>query len=356
MKVLVVDDEASVRTYIREVLEENGYEVTTASGEEDSIKKFEADTYDVVLLDLVLKKGDSGVKILRLMKRTAPLVPVIIITGYASVDSAVETLKEGAYDYLVKPFKVDILLSTIRRAQEYRQLSLELEEKRRALADAKRRYQTLFEETSDAVVVFDEVGHMIDANTLAEKLLGYTREELLSLNIFDIFAKTDFEQVFPSVVSDYSAYFEIELKRKDGTTLTGEMSARSLYLDESRYIQAVIRDITQRKETELDLRRERDTSEKLLRTISEYVIQMLASLKGKLVDEDEAVLRGARAVLEDFPEVWARHTSHQVLDVVEHTADLIQDMCPDVRVKVDEPSFKEITVNPLLEFVLLGLI
>ena len=248
-KVLIVDDEPSIRSSLKMMLKDEGYTPTVASDGSEAIKKLESEEFDVVLLDLVMEPV-GGIEVLKALHERWHMCAVVVMTGFATIESAVSTLKLGAYDYLLKPFKPDELFNTVRKAVEWRRLELELAVRGRQLKESRRRYQTLFEETSDAVVVFDRIGTIRDANTFATRLFGYSRDELLEMSFFDLYAEKDrytVEQVFPSVVGGYSAYFEIEFKRKSGSSIVGEMSARSMELDGERVFQVVIRDITNRK-------------------------------------------------------------------------------------------------------------
>ncbi|MGB9198557.1 MAG: response regulator, partial [Terriglobales bacterium] len=115
--VLVVDDEAlTLRTVSRGLVGE-GFEVFTAASGEDALKTFHEEKPPMVLLDIVLP-GIDGVEVLRQIKSTAPSTIVVMMSAYHMVDRAVEAMKLGAYDYLIKPFHLADLTATLRRASE----------------------------------------------------------------------------------------------------------------------------------------------------------------------------------------------------------------------------------------------
>jgi DNA-binding NtrC family response regulator len=124
-KILVVDDEIFIRENLERTLSLKGYEVAVAQNRHESIHMLNEGDVDLVLLDLNLGR-DSGIDILREMKEIDPEILVIIITGYGTVESAVEALKMGAYDYIKKPFKADALHLIVRLALETRSLKREL--------------------------------------------------------------------------------------------------------------------------------------------------------------------------------------------------------------------------------------
>jgi two-component system response regulator AtoC len=115
--ILVVDDEALTLKTIGRALQAEGYEVAVASSGEDAVKSFSQDHTDLVLLDVVLP-GIDGIEVLRQIRRLNPATVVLMMSAYHMVDRAVESMKLGAYDYLIKPFHITDLLNTIQRASE----------------------------------------------------------------------------------------------------------------------------------------------------------------------------------------------------------------------------------------------
>src|SRR5215471_7558575 len=113
--VLIVDDEQAMRLVLSTFLKRKGLQVSEASGVSQALQKIQQERYDVVVTDLKMDDG-SGVDVLRVVKKLTPNTPVIILTGYATILSAVETMKLGAFDYLTKPFEPDELLLTIHKA------------------------------------------------------------------------------------------------------------------------------------------------------------------------------------------------------------------------------------------------
>ncbi|MDM8539333.1 sigma-54 dependent transcriptional regulator, partial [Desulfobacterales bacterium HSG17] len=120
-KILVVDDESIIRENLERILKEEKYSVSSVDNGTDALAILETTDMDVVLLDLNLPDL-SGLDVLRKAKVLDPELMVIVITGYASVDSAVEALKLGAYDYIKKPFKADVIKLIVRLAFEAQQL------------------------------------------------------------------------------------------------------------------------------------------------------------------------------------------------------------------------------------------
>jgi signal transduction histidine kinase len=134
-RLLVIDDEQGIRDGCRRVLEPEGYRVETAGTIAAGKAAIAAGTFDLVLLDVMMPDG-KGIDLLATIQRRDPDMVTAIITGYATVELAVEALKEGAYDFISKPFSGDLLLLTVERGLEKRRLSLEARRVREAEAQA----------------------------------------------------------------------------------------------------------------------------------------------------------------------------------------------------------------------------
>src|SRR4030066_931016 len=123
-KILVADDEQSMREIIDIMLKKEGYKVSLASNGEEAVKFIDNDLFDLVLLDIRMPRLD-GIAALKRIKATAPETIVIMITAYASADTAIKAMKEGAYDYITKPFKVEEIKLIIKNALEKKNLQKE---------------------------------------------------------------------------------------------------------------------------------------------------------------------------------------------------------------------------------------
>ena len=123
-RILVVDDEEIVRLSCQRVLTEEGYEVQTRLSGPEALRLLAEELFDVAIVDLKMP-GMDGIEVLQAIKRDYPHIPVIMITGYATVESAVEAMKSGAFDYLPKPFTPDEVAVVVKKALETRSLMLE---------------------------------------------------------------------------------------------------------------------------------------------------------------------------------------------------------------------------------------
>ncbi len=114
-KVLIIDDDESMRIGCQQVLESGGFSFATAENGSQALEKIRQESFEVALLDLRMP-GMPGMEVLRRLKEESPNTAVIVITGYAAIDSAVEAIKLGAFDYLAKPFTPEALITRVERA------------------------------------------------------------------------------------------------------------------------------------------------------------------------------------------------------------------------------------------------
>jgi DNA-binding NtrC family response regulator len=122
--ILIIDDEKAIRKTLTEILAFEGHKIDEAVDGEEGLKKFTEKTYDVILCDIKMPKMD-GVEFLEKAKQQNPDIPIIMISGHGNIDTAVDAVKKGAYDYISKPPDLNRLLITIRNASEKQDLVVE---------------------------------------------------------------------------------------------------------------------------------------------------------------------------------------------------------------------------------------
>ncbi|MFH1138386.1 MAG: sigma-54 dependent transcriptional regulator [Pseudomonadota bacterium] len=115
--ILIVDDEPNMRTALFEALTRQGHAVDMAENGVEALEKFRKNTYDLVISDVRMPRLD-GMELLKEVKKVSPQTPVVIVSGYGTVECAVEAMREGAFDYILKPFSLDLIEETVDRALE----------------------------------------------------------------------------------------------------------------------------------------------------------------------------------------------------------------------------------------------
>src|SRR5919206_4330521 len=175
-RLLVVDDEENILLTISEVLRLEGHEVETAASGREAASLLDAGaSYDLILTDLHMDDGD-GLLLLEEVRRHSPLTIVVVLTGFAAVESAIAALRHGAYDYLTKPCIIAELIHTVARGIEHRRLLLSEREARKGLEELNRELEHRVEErTAELSRVNRE---LVEANRMKDIFLATLSHEL----------------------------------------------------------------------------------------------------------------------------------------------------------------------------------
>jgi DNA-binding NtrC family response regulator len=152
-KILIVDDQKSIRNTLKDILEYESHEVILAENGEEGIALFEKDKFDLVLCDIKMPNMD-GMEVLDIIMKKNQDIPVVMISGHGNIDTAVEAIKKGAYDFIEKPLDLNRLLVTIRNAQDRKDLVVETKV-------LKRKVSKTFEMIGDSEPI-QKVKEMID--------------------------------------------------------------------------------------------------------------------------------------------------------------------------------------------------
>jgi len=178
LTILVADDEVDIRDGAERILRRMGFRVLKAARGDEAQNMVEASRPDMVMLDLKMP-GKDGMEVLNFIRQMDARILVIIVTGFATVEAAIEAMKRGAYDFVPKPFEPDRLRIVVNRAAEKIRLSREAElleqEKRRTLLDLdteKSRIHTIIESLPDGVLVTNTLGQVVLMNPACKQLLG----------------------------------------------------------------------------------------------------------------------------------------------------------------------------------------
>lgn len=174
-RLLVVDDEESVAVTVSEVLKLEGFEVDTAQSGEEAAARLSEKSYDLVLTDLHMEGGD-GISVLEEVRRRSPLTISIVLTGFASLESAIAALRKGAYDYLVKPCLVEEMKLTVHRGLEHRRLMLAEQKARRSLERLNSELERRVQDRTASLKRLNE--ELIEANRAKDVFLATLSHEL----------------------------------------------------------------------------------------------------------------------------------------------------------------------------------
>ncbi|MDH3557184.1 MAG: sigma 54-interacting transcriptional regulator [Deltaproteobacteria bacterium] len=177
-RILVVDDEESIRFTFESFLSEQGFLVDCVENYDEAVAKFQEIDFDLIFADIILG-GKTGIDLMRVLRKTKPTTPVILITGVPSIDTAAEALRLGALDYIVKPVRQDALLR-----------ATDVALKHKALADEKESYRTnleaIFRSVRDGIITVDEGMSVTEMNDAAEKICGVQRSDIIGKPMYSV--------------------------------------------------------------------------------------------------------------------------------------------------------------------------
>ncbi|GAB4505217.1 MAG: hypothetical protein Fur0043_22120 [Anaerolineales bacterium] len=212
LKVLIVDDDPGLRASLADILALKGFEPLLAETGQAALEAARRDEIAVALIDLRLEDL-PGLEVLRRVKEISPSTECILLTGHASQDSAIQAIDAGAYSYLQKPFDIEQLLLTIRRAAEKRETA-------QALVRSEALFRTLTETAASAIFVY-QGEHFVYVNPATLALTGYSQDELLSMRFWDLI-HPDFRDLVRERGlarqrgEEVPSRYEFKILRKDG--------------------------------------------------------------------------------------------------------------------------------------------
>ncbi|MDR2550809.1 MAG: response regulator [Desulfobulbus sp.] len=236
LSLLVVDDEVHLCNSLAILLKAEGYRVNIAHSGQDALRQLQRGTYAAALVDMDLPDM-SGNHIAALIATDHPDTAIIILTGNATIDNAVESLRLGVYDFLRKPCPPDSLIRTIARSIQHKQLQ-------RDLRNSEKRFRQLAQATWEGIIIYDR-GELLLANNQLCKMFGYQESELLGRQIFDLLLDRNTIRLMNAPAeSDPIGPFEARGIRKDGATFPVEFRVKHIDYQGRQVQVAAIRDVT----------------------------------------------------------------------------------------------------------------
>jgi len=240
--ILLVDDEVRFGETLKQILSFYGYQVTIATSGLEAMSLLDNHAYDLALLDVELADM-YGYEVLDSLKENNRFLIPIMLTGNGTLDTAIQSLRKGVYDYLSKPVDSDLLLKTIEKALKQKQLE-------KALRSSEDRFKILADASWEAIAIHDH-GYLLEANQQFLKLFGYEKEELIHTNIL--------EKLFPShclidlnsrIMNGEVGFHESTGLKKNGTSFPIESNSRYMEYHDKMVRVCAIRDISTRVNAE----------------------------------------------------------------------------------------------------------
>jgi signal transduction histidine kinase len=253
VRLLVVDDEEGMREGMRRILERAGHSVDTAADGEAALRLLAGPAYDIALVDLKMP-GVDGFQVTRFVnERAADRTVVVIVSALATVEAAVEVVRHGAFDFLVKPFVPADLLAVVERAGRQRRLMAERETYLSELNSERTLSRQLIDSLRDGVIVLNVKGRPVLMNTRAEYLLGAKYREDLGLD--DLGLEGPARAMIEDVLAAHGGgeYHQVRLER--GETVLDIRATPWLRSGEKAGVIVQLGDVTEQARTESDKNR-----------------------------------------------------------------------------------------------------
>ena len=260
LRVLVVDDSADDAELLVDTLRRGGFEPACAVVDSPAAMRsaLERQDWDVITSDHSMPHF-SAPAALALAQELSPYTPFIIVSGEIDLNLAVSLMKAGAQDYIQKRDLPHLIPATGRalREGELRRVTREV---KAALESSETRYRRLFEAAQDGILILDaDSGRIQDVNPFLVEMLGYSKDDFLGKRLWEIGAirdKAASQAAFKALQTDsYVRYEDLPLQTLDGRQIDVEFVSNVYSVDHTRVAQCNIRDVTDRKKVELDLRR-----------------------------------------------------------------------------------------------------
>lgn len=243
--ILVIEDDADTRANICDILELEGHRAIMASTFVEALDRENWDDIGAILTDRKLPDGLAEYVLPR-FHLLAPHVPVVVITGFPDVEGAIAALREGAYDYILKPINPEVLLASLRRISERRRIE-------QALRDRELRLRAILETASDAILTIDNEGIVQSVNPATERMFGYSAGEIIGQGIDNLLPnlsegrQVDNRARFAELQTDMRGGNQIlTARRKNGSSLPVELAISKV--DHFQLYTAIIRDVSERRE------------------------------------------------------------------------------------------------------------
>jgi two-component system cell cycle sensor histidine kinase/response regulator CckA len=254
--ILIVDDDPRFCDSLKVLLNNEGYEMQTSNSGSEAVECLAKNNFDLVLLDILLPDM-NGHQIMDYINSQSPETLVIVLTGHASVESAVESLRRGAYDYLRKPFEPEELLTTVKNALDQQRFKKDSEMAKGALKESEERYRTLVQNAPIGIyrTTLGPKGRFLMANPTFLKMFGLeSEEELKKIAVADVYMNPKDRKAFSDNLLAQGSATEVELplRKKDGTTFWGSVTAKVMYDEGGKApcFDCTIMDISARKQAE----------------------------------------------------------------------------------------------------------
>jgi len=351
-EILVVDDEMGIREGCKRALSRLGYAVDLAEDGAVGFRKVQEKQFDLILMDLMMP-GIGGLDLIKKVHDIDPEIIIVVITGYATIETAVEATKRGAYDYLPKPFAPETLAVLVKRGLEKRELRLEAQrlhherdQRLLELAGEKSRLRTIIGCMADGVLVTNLERQLVLWNAAAVKMLRLSGTDEPGRPLSEYIKASSIDEALQNILSSKDAGLAMisqEIRLEDPELVL--MAQMAPVRDEAGTLLGavtVLRDITKLKEIE-------KIKSQFVSMVAHELRSPLAAIEGWL----DVVLSGAAGDDERKKEAWlerAKERAHSLLALVNDLLEINKIEAGKVALKMESVQVADI-IRKLVDFL-----
>ncbi len=342
--ILIVDDDVSVKETTARSISLFGYNCVGAESVEEAKAILAETTFDVILSDYMMPGNKEG-EFLQYLCDNHPDTPVIVLTGYANMDSAITSLRSKVYDYLFKPISIALLMKKVNQAVDQSRMrrgAVESEKKYRFLAE---KYQALFNNVIDPLLVYSTAGgKLIEFNSAALEFYEYTAEEMSGKTIFDLTIpeqRGEIREIVNKCIEKGTCQaLDCVHLTKSGAKIPVEVHSSCEEANGSLQVVATVRDVSERERSMIELLQVADSAREANRAKNEFLANMSHELRTPL----NSVIGLSELLLKD---VYGETNEKQrellggVLESGEHLLQLINDLLDLAKIEAEQ-----LTLNP----------
>jgi len=322
--ILVVDDEKGIREGCRRILTSEGFAVDVAENGKEGLDMAKAKPYDLMLIDLMMPVM-GGIELMEQVRQLDPEIIMIVITGFATIETAVDGMKHGAYDYIPKPFAPDQLMAVLNRGLETRRLRLQAEQLRQErdqklleIAGEKSKLHTIMNSMADAILVINREHQLVLWNPAAHKTLNLAGQVQLGKDIAEVIREKNLLDVISKAFNPDSSQYtmfseEVEIAEPERKTLIVSVAAVRDEKGQDLGVVSTFRDITALKEVE-------EVKSQFVRMVAHELRAPLAAIEGYL----NAYLTGVAGKDPQFNRQMLERARLRSKSLIELVNDLLQ--------------------------------
>ena len=359
-QILIIDDDVDFAASLKLIIENEGYSPMLAHSEEEALVCAQDNVVDLALIDIRLGQ-DNGIELLPKLKKIHPNVLCVMVTGFGSIETAVQALNSGAYDYLRKPVNPGELLATLGRGLEKIQMMKEKRIMEGTLNEVEQQIKASFNQAAIGITHLSLKGMWLTCNDKFCQIVGYNQEELRKMSIFDIIHSDEANSIRKAIdelLTTNVSYFsrETQYLRKDSQPVwvNVTMSPVSSSSGDPLYFILFIEDITKRREIEemlqnliKDLAEANQNLEDFTRTASHDLQEPLR----KIISFADRLRNSAEEKLDDREKEYF----HRLENSSVRMKKLIEDLLRYSRVSSLAPEMVPVDLRDVVNEVLLDL-